>query len=55
MIVVIIENSDKPREAEFMRGRDGCKLEFTSHEEANYFLEKNAEKGIAYKQYDGED
>jgi len=54
MRVAIIENSDDPELAEFLTNEDGGRLLFVSHEAADNWLMDNAERGVAYLQYDGE-
>jgi len=55
MKVAIIEYSDLPTQARFMKDENGGRLIFDSHDEADSYLMKYAENGVYYKQYDGED
>ena len=55
MSVAIIKNSDFPEEAEFLTHPCGLRLIFKNHDDADNYLMANAESGVVYKQYDGED
>ncbi len=55
MSVAIIENCDLPKQAQFMVDEKGNRLIFNTHLDAERYLDKNAESGIYYKHYDGED
>jgi hypothetical protein len=47
--------SDLPEQANFMVGKNGDRLVFRTHDDAERYLIKNAESGVYYKHYDGED
>lgn len=55
MKVAIIKYSNLPTKASFMKDENGNRLLFNSHDDADNYLMKYAESGVAYKHYDGED
>ena len=54
MAVVIIKNGDMPEIAEFVDDENGNRLVFSSFEEADAWMWKNAEPGVTYQCFDGE-
>lgn len=51
MQVAIIENSDCPDIAEFLEDDTGKRLLFNSYDDAEDYLMRNAEPGIAYAKW----
>jgi len=54
-MIAIIKNSDNPALAEFEYDDFGEKLIFKDHEEAEQWLDENAESGVGYRHFDGND
>lgn len=53
--VAIIIEADDPTKAEFIKGQDGKRLLFASHEEAEAWLADNSKRSVDYRPYDGTD
>lgn len=54
MKVAIIENSNMTSLAEFMVDENGDRRLFPTHADADMWLCDNAEPGVAYLQFDGD-
>lgn len=52
--VIILINAEDPEELEILTDERGCRLVFDSHQEAEDWLEENAEPGNSYMHWDGE-
>jgi hypothetical protein len=53
--VAVIAEADDPAKAEFLKGEDGKRLLFGSHEEAEEWLAENSKRGVDYRLFDGRD
>lgn len=53
--VAIISDADDPKKAEFLKGKDGKRLLFNDHEEAEAWLAENAKGSVDYRLFDGTD
>lgn len=53
--VAIIAEADDPVRAEFLKSKDGKRLLFNSHNEAEEWLVENSKRGVDYQLFDGLD